>query len=264
MKKYFSLVIISGCVLMQIISCEKDKNPLPYQLTDRNAFLRVMHVSPNFRAIQNYPDSFNVFVGADKINGSLFTYNSAFPSSTINNNTYAAVPLGSQQIRLSLQGVSKVDSLTVISLQKVLESGKYYTLFITDSLNSQQDVTKIWVNDINFLPTDTTQYRIRFAHMILNDTVGKKVDVYSFRQAANLFSGISPGAVTDYLSYAATTTPDTISIRRAGTTFELARVNNSSGYVKNRLYTILFKGIPGTPFSSSVPKGRNALIYNNR
>jgi hypothetical protein len=97
--------------------------------------------------------------------------------------------------------------------------------------------------------------------MILNDTAGKKVDVYSFRQAANIFSGFSPGAVTDYLPF--TTgffTLDTISIRRTGTGFELARINGIT-YGKNRLYTILFKGNPG---STSGTKGRSALIYNNR
>jgi hypothetical protein len=199
-------------------------------------------------------------VGAEKINGTLFTYNSAFPSAAINSNTYAAVPAGSQEIRLSLLGVSKIDSLTIISLQKVLEVGKYYTLFITDSLQSQQGVTKVWANDINFLPTDTSQYRVRFAHMILNDTAGKKVDVYSYRQATTIFSNISPGTVTDFISVAAPTTLDTISVRRAGSTLELARINGIS-YVKTRLYTILFKGNPG---STSGTKGRSAIIYNNR
>jgi len=245
---------------MIFISCKKDIKPIGYPIT-QEAFLRVMHVSTNFRAVQSYPDSFNVYVGTNKINGTLFTYNSAFPSTAFNNNTYAAVPPGPQQIRLSLQGVNKIDSLTIISVQKVLETGKYYTLFITDSLQAQQDVTKIWLNDINFLPTDTTQYRIRFAHMILNDSAGKKVDVYSFRQAGNIFSGISPGTVTDYVNITAPNLVDTLSIRRTGTGFELARVINTALYTKNRLYTILFKGNPG---STSGTKGRTALIYNNR
>jgi hypothetical protein len=264
MKKYISIIIIMFAFAIGLIwSCNKKVDLVaPVSGVDGLAFLRVMHVSPNFRAIQNKPDSFNVYVGTNKVNGALFTYNSAFPAATMNNNTYAGVPSGSQQIRFSLQGVNNIDSLTTISLQKDLEAGKYYTLFITDSLKNQQDPTKIWVNDINFLPTDTTQYRIRFAHMILNDTAGKKVDVYSYRQAANIFSNISPGTVTDYLSIPATLFKlDTISIRRAGTSFELARSNNGSPYGKVRLYTILFKGNPG---STTGTKARSAIVYNNR
>jgi hypothetical protein len=262
MKKYISIMIVFVCAIGLIWSCTKKVDLVdPVSGIDGFAFIRVMHVSPNFRAIQNYPDSFHIYVGANKINGGLFTYNSAFPSTALNNNTYAAVPSGPQQIRLSLIGVTKVDSLTIISLQKNLEAGKYYTFFITDSLQSQQDATKVWVNDINFLPTDTSQYKVRFAHMILNDTAGKKVDVYSYRQAANIFSGISPGTVTDYLAIpTAFFAVDTISIRRTGTGFELARINGIT-YGKTRLYTILFKGNPG---STSGTKGRSAIIYNNR
>jgi hypothetical protein len=260
MKKYFSLFIFIVTVLMIITACEKDFTKFtnePLFIGDQ-AFLRVMHVSPNFRAVQNKPDSFNVYVGASKVNGSLFTYNGAFPAAAINANTYAAVPSGSQAIRLSLQGVNNIDSVTIMQLDKNLEAGKYYTFFITDSLKAQQD--RIWVNDINFIPTDTTQYKVRFAHMILNDSAGKKVDVYSFRQAANIFSNISPGTVTDYASIATPTTIDTISIRRSGTGFELARINGVS-YVKTRLYTILFKGSPGL---ASGTKPRSVIVYNNR
>jgi len=259
MKKHILPIIFFAVTLALAVACKKDNKYIaPYVSTDGNAFLRVMHVSPNFRAVQNKPDSFNVFVGANKISAPLFTYNSAFPSTTINNNTYAAVPSGSQSIRLSLQGVTNIDSVTIMQLDKNLEPGKFYTFFITDSLKATQD--RIWVNDVNFLPTDTTQYKVRFAHMILNDTAGKKVDVYSFRQAANIFAGISPGTVTDYIAVNTPAILDTLSVRRAGSTFELARINGVS-YVKTRLYTILFKGNPG---STSGTKGRSVIVYNNR
>jgi hypothetical protein len=260
MKKYFSLLIFITAGLLIISACKKDFTKFtnePLFIGDQ-AFLRVMHVSPNFRAVQNKPDSFNIYVGANKINGSLFTYNGAFPATAINSNTYAAVPSGSQAIRLSLQGVNNIDSVTIMQLDKNLEAGKYYTFFITDSLKAQQD--RIWVNDINFLPTDTSQFKVRFAHMILNDTAGKKVDVYSFRQAANIFTNISPGTVTDYVAIATPSIIDTISVRRTGTGFELARLNGVS-YVKTRLYTILFKGSPGLTTGT---KARSVIVYNNR
>lgn len=269
MKKQFLPILFFAIILSVVVACKKDNKYIaPYVSTDGNAFLRVMHVSPNFRAVQNKPDSFNIYVGTSKINGTLFTYNGAFPSATINNNTYAAVPSGTQAIRLSLQGVNNIDSVTIMQLDKNLEPGKYYTFFITDSLKAQQD--KIWVSDVNFLPTDTTQYKVRFAHMILNDSAGKKVDVYSFRQAANIFSNVSPGTVSDYIALPTPSISDTLSIRRTGTGFELARINGVS-YVKTRLYTVLYKGSPavvgaatGTGVSGSNVRARSVIVYNNR
>jgi len=146
-----------------------------------------------------------------------------------------------------------------MQLDKNLEPGKYYTFFITDSLKAQQD--KIWVSDVNFLPTDTTQYKVRFAHMILNDSAGKKADVYSFRQAANIFSNVSPGTVSDYIALPTPAISDTLSIRRTGTGFELARINGVS-YVKTRLYTILYKGSPAT--TGTNVRARSVIVYNNR
>ena len=268
MKKH---ILLSLVFLIGLLSCEKDKTVVAtYQPTGSNAFLRVMHVSPNFRNVQHYADSFNVYVGANKVNGALFTYNSSFPAAAINVNTYAAVPAGSQQIRLSLPGKSLVDSFTIMTLTKTLEGGKYYTFFITDSLSAQQDPTKIWVNDANFLSDDTTQYRIRFAHTILNDTAGKNVDVFSYRKAGNIFSNIARGAVTDFISLPAPTTLDTISIRRPGTGFELARISGVS-IVKGRSYTILYKGSPGTVgaltgtgVTGSNVRARSVVVTNNK
>jgi hypothetical protein len=268
MKKNILVILL---FLIGFLSCEKDKSVVAtYQPTGSNAFLRVMHVSPNFRKVQNYADSFNVYVGADKVNGSLFTYNSAFPAAAINVNTYAAVPAGSQQIRLSLPGKSVADSFTIMTLTKTLEAGKYYTFFITDSLSAQQNPTKIWVEDANFLSDDTTQYRIRFVHTILNDTAGKNVDVYSYRKAGNIFSNISPGTVTDFISLPAPTTLDTISIRRTGSGYELARVSAVS-IVKGRSYTILYKGSPnvvgsitGTGVTGSNVRARSVVVINNK
>jgi uncharacterized protein DUF4397 len=259
MKKNIILIL---AVFIGLLACEKDKTVVAtYQLPPSNAYLRIMHVSPNFRKVQNQPDSFNVFVGTTKINGSLFTYNSSFPAAGINVNTYAAVPSGSQQIRLSLQGKSTIDSLTIMTLTKTLEAGKYYTFFITDSLSAQQNPTKIWVEDANFLSDDTTQYRIRFAHTVLNDTAGKNVDVYSYRKAGNIFSNISPGTVTDFISLPSPTTLDTISIRRPGTGFELAKINALS-IVKGRSYTVIYKGSPGT--TGSNVRARSVIVINNK
>ncbi|MER3499150.1 MAG: hypothetical protein C4308_11210 [Chitinophagaceae bacterium] len=262
-KNFLYYTFIAAANIVLLIACEKDKKYIArFKPIEQNAYLKVVHVSPNFRAIQAYPDSFDLYVGSYKVNGPLITYNTFFPVATPNTNTYAAIPAGAQQIRFSLRGVNTIDSLTIISLQKVLIPGNYYTLFITDSLQTLQEPTKIWTVD-NIVKPDTGTYSVRFAHMILNDTAGKKVDVFSYRKATNIFSAISPGTVTDFINlpYYYSPTLDTLSVRRTGTGQELFRLNGVSFTNNQRVYTILYRGAPNLTTGT---KARGLVVYNNR
>jgi hypothetical protein len=215
------------------------------------------------------PDNFNIIVGG--VNGqrlaAAFTYNSAFPANTLNIDTYAAVPSGSQDIRLVLKGVVNIDSITVTTIPRNLDPGNFYTLIITDSITTTADYSKIWTRDVFPTPAAGT-FLVRFIHAVMNDTAGKKVDVYSTKQAATIFSGVSPGTVTDFISlpYA---TGDTVIVRRAGTTFELDRFPRNAtlqpvpvAYTNNqRAYTILYKG---NAVSTAGTKGRSIIVFNNK
>jgi len=276
MKKYIIIPFVTVLAIAILASCKKYTKLLNNVPVDRAAYLKVVHVAPGFTKVFNAPDNFNVVVGG--VNGTriaaAMTYNSVFPSNTLNTNTYAAVPSGSQDIRLVLKGVVNIDSNTVATIPKNLVPGNYYTLIITDSITTTADYSKIWVAD-NFTAPALGNYSVRFIHAAMNDTAGKKIDVYSTKQVANLFTNVAPGDVSGFFSFPITTagsTGDTIIIRRAGTMNELDRYpRNATGqpsaisYTNNqRVYTILYKGDATFVSTTALPKGRSIYVWNNR
>jgi hypothetical protein len=263
MKKYIIIPVVAAVLVIALFnSCKKYDKLLKNVLPANAAYLKVIHAAPGFTQVFNAPDNFNVLVGG--INGqriaAAFTYNSAFPANTINTDTYAAVPSGSQDIRLALKGVANIDSIPVAIIPKNLSAGSYYTLVITDSITTTSDFSKIWVAD-NFTTPASGSYGLRFIHAVMNDTAGKNVDVYSFRTASNIFSNITPGTATPFTTQTVTGILDTLSIRRAGTTFELARLNGVNYTNNQRVYTLVYRG-DGRLTSGT--KARGAFVYNNR
>ncbi len=261
MKKYISLAVILVFVFALFYSCKKDTSHIGVNSNLYQSYLKVIHAAPGFAQVFNAPDNFNVIVGG--INGqrlaSAFTYGSAFPANTFNLDTYAAVPSGSQDIRLVLKGVVNIDSITVATIPQNLAPGNYYTLVITDSITTTSNYSKIFTQDIFAVPTSGT-YFLRFIDAVMNDTTGKTVDVYSFRAGTTIFKNISPGTVTSFNSTVFNSIPDSFSIRRSGTTFELARLNTVSFTNNQRVYTLIYRG-NGTLTSGT--KARGAFVYNN-
>jgi hypothetical protein len=261
MKKYILSAVVSVFVFAVFNSCKQDTSHVIVNSNLYQAYLKVIHASPGFAKVFNAPDNFNVIVGG--INGqrlaAAFTYGSAFPANTFNLDTYASVPSGSQDIRLVLKGVVNIDSITVATIPQNLVPGNYYTLIITDSITTTPNYSKIFTQDIFAVPVTGT-YFLRFIDAVMNDTAGKKVDVYSFRAKANIFTSVSPGGITNFNSIAYNSIPDSFSIRRSGSTFELARVNTVSFTNNQRVYTLLYRG-DGTLTSGT--KARGGLVYNN-
>ena len=223
-----------------------------------SAFIKVLDYAPSFRQVTSNRDSFNIFVNNIKINGSFLTYNSAYPNGV--NDTYAAVPPGTQSIRLSVNGVVTPDSITIATFSKTINAGEYYTLILTDSLLNNLNATQIWVKD-NPVLTDTGHFTLRFIHAVLNDTAGKNVDIYSSRYLVNIFSNVAPAATTPFTPFAYTTLSDTLIVRRAGTLNELARLNSAS-FTRQRAYTLVYKG--NGNLTSATTKGRNLSIHVNQ
>jgi hypothetical protein len=273
MKKYLSILACAVLLTILISSCKKDKTHLQGMPPTTSAFLKVVHAAPGFRSVFNMPDSINIFIGGQRIFGANptsnttpatvpatpFTYNSAFPSNTTN--TYAAVPTGSQDIRLVARGSVNIDSVTIAIIPKSLNPGWYYTLVITDSIATTPDYSKIWAVD-NFIAPEQGKYLIRCINAVMNDTAGKKIDVYSFRNGANIFTNMSPGDVSGFSTFnIPASAADSFSVRRAGTTFELARLNTVSITNNSRIYTLLYRG-DGRLTSGT--RARGIVVYTNR
>ena len=237
MKKYITSIILLTCTIGLIWSCSKKiENIGLVTPTDGYAFIKFGQYSPNFRSIVNGRDSFNIYVNEKKINGAFLTFNSIFPGTS---NLYAAVPVGTQTIRMTVNGVNTPDSASLFAFSKNLVAGKYYSLFVTDSLTSLNESKQMFLTD-NFERKDTLHYSIRLVHTIFND-LGGNIDIYSNRLAANMFTNISPGTATSYTTQPYTLALDTLILRRAGTLTELARFNGAV-LARERAYTLVYKG----------------------
>ena len=264
MKKNITIPVLSALTLLMFISCKKYTRQLQNVELESKAYLKVIHAAPGFTQVFNAPDNFNVLVGGvggQRIAASM-TYNSAFPSNTINTNTYAAVPSGAQDIRLVAKGVINIDSVTIAAFPKNLEAGAYYTLVVTDSITTTPNAQKIWSEDAVSWPNSGV-YSLRFIHSVMNDTAGKTVDVYSARKGGNVFSNVSPGTVLNFAEQPYSNFADTLIIRRSGvTTWDLARINGVS-FRDRRVYTVLYKGNT-TITATSNARVRSVVVYNNR
>jgi hypothetical protein len=215
----------------------------PFTTTEGMAFIKIVNASPNFRQVYKGADSFNIYVNGVKINGAQLSYNSVFPTAT---NLYAAVPAGPQSIRISVNGKVTPDSITLASLNKTLDPGGYYSFIITDEGLGTNESRQMWIKD-NFAVTDTNNFTLRFVDAVLNDA--GPVDVYSYQKANKIFSNISPGTATNFISLPYTLLADTLYVRSAGTLTEIARINIVNGSTlatnRGRPYTLLYKGMLG-------------------
>jgi hypothetical protein len=263
MKKNIYLVLILASMSGLLWSCAK-QTTTPMEIVAKtnsvsdNAFIKIIHFAPAFRLATNNSDSVNFFLNGRKVNGSFLTFGSMFPSTT---NLYAAVPAGATSIKISTNGLLVSDSIAVTTLNKFLVPGRYYSLIITDSILNAYDNKQIFTMD-NFVLSDTNTFTMRFVHAILNDTAGKNVDIYSTRRAGNIFANVSPGTVTEFTQQPYNFVTDTLIVRRAGGSFELARLTTAANpLARQRAYTLVYKGTPGT---TTAPKGRALITYANQ
>jgi len=258
MKKYIAFITTLSFAVGILSSChDKPELIATTSAPDGVAYVKVGDFAPNFRTVfGNKPDSFNVFVNNQKISGSYLSYGGLYPTTT---NLYAAVPAGAVTIKMT-QGITNPDSVTLISLNKTLTAGAYYSLLVTDSVQTAGEPKQIFVQD-NFSRVDTLHYMLRFAHTILTDTAGKNVDVWSQRLKTNIFSNIAPGTVTAFTTQPYFYVADTFSVRRAGTTNELTKLSTLALPIgRERAYTLVYKGTS----DAASTKPRSLVYYNNQ
>ncbi len=254
MRKNILAVLASALVMtfLALVSCNRDyEAAAPYQMPAGTAYLRIVHAAPYFGKIFNVADSFNVLVGGTKVSGFLpgsnpyLSYGTMFPISSTQYG-YVSVPAGEQEIKLTA-GVSNPDSITIRTFTKMLAPDTYYTLMVTDSINSTRDAAQIFVRDSVTTPT-VGFFNLRFIHAVVDDTAKAaqktvdSIDVFSTRNNRNIYSGITPGTVTTFSQFAYTAQlSDTLYVRRVRNTINLDTLNNVS-FDNQRTYTLYFQG----------------------
>jgi len=252
-------------VIIGFYSCKRDYTlKAPVTTTEGLAYLRIVNASPNFRSILNAPDSFNVIINGNKVTGYtpsstlLMTYGSTFPAAS-SNYGYIALEPGTDEIKLSA-GYLNPDSLPIISLTKTLAANTYYTFMITDSVKSTRDSSKIFIQD-NFTTPTSGYFNLRFIHAVLNDTVGKTIDIWSTRTNRFIYTNVKPGTITSFTAYPYNAIfSDTLYVRRhnSGYVHDTLATLNTVSFSNQRTYTLYYRGNAGVASGS---KSRSLATY---
>lgn len=246
-------------------SCKRDnalKDPANRPASDV-AFISLIDVAPNLSTVLGVKaDTFNVLFNGVKVTGytagttPVMTMSNIYPLPGTNTG-YAAIASGDQTIKFA-RGVNTLDSVVLTTFNETLQAGSYYTLLITDSIRSSQDASRIFLKD-EFKQVDSLTYNIRFVNTVLNDTAN--VDIWSNRQAKNIFSNVKPGAVVDFIQYPSSWTSDTLICRRAGTKTNLDVLNTQTLYGL-KTYTLVYEG-DAKNAASKDPKRHHLVTYVN-
>jgi hypothetical protein len=263
MKKLNILFALAAFTVF--FSCKRDMalrdpaNPA----SSGSAFISLIDAAPNLSTVLGAKaDTFNVLFNGVKVTGytagttPVMTMSNSYPLSGTNTG-YASVPSGDQTIKFA-RGVNTLDSVVLATFNETLQAGSYYTLLITDSIKSSQDAARMFLKD-NFKPVDSLTYNIRFVNAVLNDTAA--VDIWSSRQAKNIFASVAPGAVVDFAQFPSSWTNDTLTCRRAGTKVNLD-VLNTQPLNGLRTYTLVYEG-DAKNATSKDPKRHHLVTYIN-
>ena len=263
MKRYIKYSLTAVIAVGAFIACKRDY-PVhsPYAGVGGSAYLKIVHASANFAAINKYPDAVNIFIGSDKLNGTPLKYNTAFPGLANAVSNYAVVKAGAQTIRLSIAGSVNPDSFTVASLDKTLEAGGFYTLIITDSIaNASRDSARVWIRDVFPKPAAGPGYvYLRFAHVMTSDKTDT-VNIYSPRRNLTLFQKVKMDSITPFLAFPTLTTMDTLWVMKADATHQvMAKLLPTLIMGDQQYYTTYYIG----DTVAATAKPRSLVYFQNR
>lgn len=212
-------------LLVVIVSCG-DKYMIE-GLGEESSGARIKFV----QACSNCP-SVHVKVGGSTVTGTSLAYNATFPSLG-----YAVFPAG----EVNYQFVRSDSGTLVLSGKMTATGGKYYTVFLNDTLPTQ--TAFVTDDDVDAIKEDTMA-RIRFVHGLtgkLKDTleIVRKID------SKVLFTGVTFGKTTAF-TVNQSNIPDSFFIRKAGTMTAYPGLGSSiSTWAKGRTYTIYARGVTG-------------------
>lgn len=243
MKKNIFIAGLS-CLIIGI-ACKKElieKNNF-FQFTDTSkvSFVKVFIATVN--ASNNY-----VYADNLPLTGSRLSLGSIFPV----NLGYAAISPGSRSI--SIKDTLSSSTQVPVTFNQNFETGKYYSIFIYDTITN----VKYKVVPDNFIIPADTSAQLRFANMIYSKSLVPNVDVFSKKLNMNIFTNITIGTVTNFISFPSKKA-DSLFIQETGTTNRLAGMGFTPG--AQRSYTLVFNG------SYGVLKGgtkRSLTFYTNQ
>ena len=265
MKKNI-LILFSFAVIL--LACKKDySHSVAVYKSDlsNSAFLKVIDATLNSSKTYVYQDAVQIPLSGTAMSIAFASGTGSFPANT----TYASVPAGSRVI--IVKDTSATTKQKIISVAQNLSAGSYYTLFMYDTTTN---ATPLFVKDSIQTTNDLSTARIRFVNLVYAST--SNVDIYSSHAAANMFTNISVGQASGFISIPANVT-DTFYVRATGTTTNLASYPPPAGIGGNgapltptagRSYTLVFEGkydvAPNKTALGPTNPTRSLVLYTNR
>ena len=244
------LAMFTHCKQKDLLS-ENDK--WKFLDTTANANIRVVQCfagnTPQIPTAPNLTTGPQVFIYANgqKLNGNALSYGGQWPSP----NVYATIPSGNVEFRIinarmNLAVVPNIPSPiagdTLYTFSQQLENGKFYSLFMGDTVPNIRFVVK---EDVLTTPEYQT-YKIRLAHMIMNPT--DTLSLYSRRQGAEVISNITHKQISDWVQLPIPVISDTLEIRKKGSAATYITVGGTAPTFTPaglRLYTVVLRGKTG-------------------
>jgi hypothetical protein len=243
--------LIKGCSAMitsalLVVSCAKKTDKIAAPETTNFAdkvFVQVYNGIVG--SARNY-----VYVDGNPVTGAALAFNSVFPS------TPANFVAGDGFRAFLVKDTLSTSTQVPISFAENLQAGKYYTIFLYDSLNLPKK--KIVSNDIS-MPGDTTS-RVRFANFIYTTTAVGNVDLFSVKRNATVFTNVNLTDVTGYVPYASALN-DTLLVKDNLSGTVLATLNGFNP-VQKRSYTLVFRGRYQTTGTTGIARLLTAFASN--
>ena len=247
MLKYILLAVGFICCLT---ACEKkDLNVPSTTFENTGARVRFFNAAFNVNDANGSAMLLNIYSSGKQINGNQrVSYSTGFfPSAGVG---YAVLPAGNTEFSFNraiygIQRAGRTDSINYtdsvfLKSNFNFESGKFYTVVMTDSL---PNLTSVVFED-NFKNFEDTTFRLRLINLITKNGVkNDTLELVRRRDKSVLVTGITYGKASDFkgIAVAPAGIGDSIYIRRVGTTID-------------------FPGIGGLIYTNITPKGYNATI----
>jgi len=241
-KIYLNSIIGLLLGVLLISSCTKSFSEKVVQDRDFSNSSLIQVYMGTVSATRNY-----VYVDTKPLTGAALVLGSVFPSAA----HAAKIPGGLNAFLI--RDTLSTSTQTQLSFAENMQVGKYYTIFMYDTITSPKQKT---VETTISIPADTSA-RIRFANFVYSSTSVPAVDIFSKVKNMNVFTNINVTQVTDFMPYPSGIT-DTFLVREAGTMNQLAALNGLTPTEK-RSYTLVFRGRYATT-SGSIARTLSSFV----
>lgn len=221
-KKIFNISAALGLVIAAA-SCTKESNDItPTRDLSNQSFVQFFNATVN--SSRNF-----IYVNGVQANGNSAGYGVSFPTSSY------AFALYSGSVGITIKDTLSTTTQLPQQFVQTFQPGRNYSIYTYDTITAPK---RIVVENSFEIPADSSA-RLRFANLIYNPTAIPNVDVFSYRQNANVFTNVPVATLTNYIPFESGVS-DTLYFRNAGTTTQLLKLPISLS--RKRSYTLIYRG----------------------